>query len=244
MSSGFDFSRRAMLLGGGCAVLGGALWLGRRSIFGFDDAASAEAARLEASAKALRWPDLRPVSPEDEAAALRARIEARRRGELRLPPEPARNPMATAGLGGFVSHESAAASDWVDGAALDTSPAADAPFSWGIGHPPRPEDLVTELDGRLVALPGYAVPLDADLDGVRSFLLAPYVGACIHVPPPPPNQIVLVSSDAPYSFREMFEPILVVGEMRVEPARSALAEVGYQIRAGLIRPFDAQKDAG
>jgi hypothetical protein len=47
--------------------------------------------------------------------------------------------------------------------------------------------------GRKIRMPGYVVPLDAVRDGRREFLLVPYFGACIHTPPPPANQIVLVS---------------------------------------------------
>ena len=86
------------------------------------------------------------------------------------------------------------------------------------------------------------MPLDLADDGTRTFLLAPYVGACIHVPPPPPNQIVLVTSENPYEFEVMFEAVAVTGEMRVEPISSRLAEVGYQIRAMRIEPFDPESD--
>jgi hypothetical protein len=49
-----------------------------------------------------------------------------------------------------------------------------------------------ELDGVAIRLPGYLVPLDESGNGIKEFLLVPYFGACIHTPPPPANQIVLV----------------------------------------------------
>ena len=53
----------------------------------------------------------------------------------------------------------------------------------------------TELDGKQVKIPGFIVPLDVAKDGtVSEFFLVPYFGACIHVPPPPPNQIVYVTT--------------------------------------------------
>ena len=55
--------------------------------------------------------------------------------------------------------------------------------------------VVKALDGQLVKLPGYIVPLDVTEEGrVTEFLLVPYYGACIHTPPPPANQIVVVAS--------------------------------------------------
>ncbi|OHC44405.1 MAG: hypothetical protein A3J25_09630, partial [Pseudomonadales bacterium RIFCSPLOWO2_02_FULL_63_210] len=56
--------------------------------------------------------------------------------------------------------------------------------------------VVKELDGQAVKLPGYIVPLDVTDEGrVTEFLLVPYFGACIHVPPPPSNQIVHVTTE-------------------------------------------------
>jgi hypothetical protein len=51
---------------------------------------------------------------------------------------------------------------------------------------------VRKLDGQTVRVAGYIVPLDDDAREISEFLLVPYVGACIHTPPPPPNQMVYV----------------------------------------------------
>ncbi|MEL6979736.1 MAG: DUF3299 domain-containing protein [Pseudomonadota bacterium] len=246
---------RRALLGGGAAALA-ALGFGA---FGAARWFGGAAAEGEAGARRLLWPDLRP--PVD-ASAFHARFAARLRGEevdlsaigQGPPPSAAGTSMGAPGaaaLGGLVTAQhypsppadplgaGLTAADWVDGRALDTSPAADAPFAWD-QEPARKEDLVGDLHGERIALPGYAVPLDLEADGTRLFLLAPYVGACIHVPPPPPNQIVLVTAANPYWFETMFEAIVVTGLMRVEPTQSRLAEVGYQIEADLIRPFDPE----
>ena len=246
MASHFKASRRAALLGGGALGLLGLAWAAWRS---GEHRNSGAPVRAFPAPKALAWRDLRPASPVAEAAALRARIEARRRGELDdlsdLSAPPASestglSPDSAPGLGGYRSHASALASDWIDAGALDTSPAGDAPFSLGAGRKPEADELVGALHGRIVSLPGYAVPLDGDLSAVRSFLLAPYVGACIHVPPPPANQIVLVSSPVAHDFKEIFEAVLVIGEMRVEPVNAQIAEVGYQLRARSIQPFEPE----
>ena len=233
MSQKTRFSRRGALIGA-AAALGLGVWAGRGWLWGGEATILSGPVGVLRKPKRLDWRDLRPEKPE--TLSLLERIEARRRGELGAPEPP------PSGLSGFVSHESAVATDWVDGGALDTSPAVDAPFSWDTGPPPRAEDLVAALDGQFIALPGFSVPLDGDLSGATSFLLAPYYGACIHVPPPPANQIVLVSSETPYSFDGMFDPVVVIGEMQVAPVSSRLAEAGYQIQAALIRPFDPDRD--
>ena len=226
--------RRALLIGGAAAL--GAGWAAIRLS---DPGPEPLSGPVAIAPRRLQWSDLRPKT--SQAAALRARIDARRRGELGLPAA-STGPMAWPGPAGVRTHESAVASDWVDGGALNTGVSADGPFSWDSGRPAQAEDLVAALDGALVALPGYAVPLELGADGARSFLLAPFVGACIHVPPPPANQIVLVRSPAPYRFEHVFEAIVVTGEMRAAPTRSRLAEVGYQLQARRIEPFDPQAD--
>ena len=64
------------------------------------------------------------------------------------------------------------------------------------------------LNGQYVKLPGYVVPLESDAGGLLSeFLLVPYYGACIHVPPPPSNQIVYVRLNKPYLLKSMEDPV-------------------------------------
>ncbi|MFN5811592.1 MAG: DUF3299 domain-containing protein, partial [Burkholderiales bacterium] len=65
--------------------------------------------------------------------------------------------------------------------------------------------IVKSQINKKVRLPGYAVPLDADRSDKREFLLVPYFGACIHTPPPPANQIVLVRPTAQSKIKKMPE---------------------------------------
>jgi len=55
------------------------------------------------------------------------------------------------------------------------------------------KSVVKELNGQKVSIPGYLLPLEITGSSVTEFLLVPYFGACIHAPPPPPNQIVHVT---------------------------------------------------
>ncbi|MEM9266972.1 MAG: DUF3299 domain-containing protein [Cyanobacteria bacterium P01_F01_bin.13] len=70
-----------------------------------------------------------------------------------------------------------------------------------------------------VQLSGYALPLTWNqAEQVTEFLLVPYVGACIHVPPPPPNQIIYIQPEQPLTVPGMFTPVVVEGELRSQPA--------------------------
>ncbi len=67
-----------------------------------------------------------------------------------------------------------------------------------------PPPVVAALDGQRVQIGGYVVPLDFDATTVKEFLLVPFVGACIHVPPPPANQIVYVKAEKGFSLSGLF----------------------------------------
>tara|TARA_R110001592_G_scaffold299059_1_gene569943 strand:+ start:49433 stop:49954 length:522 start_codon:yes stop_codon:yes gene_type:complete len=98
--------------------------------------------------------------------------------------------------------------------------------------------VVTTLDGRSVKLPGYIVPLGIDADGsVSEFLLVPYFGACVHVPPPPSNQIVHVRSKKGIPLAELYQPFWVTGAMQVKYVESDLANAGYQIADARVEPY-------
>jgi len=95
--------------------------------------------------------------------------------------------------------------------------------------------VVEALDGVQVKLPGYIVPLDMSEEGrVNEFLLVPYFGACIHVPPPPSNQIVHATSELGVKVEQLYQPFWIEGPLRVEHASSELAEAGYRMDAQKI----------
>jgi hypothetical protein len=88
--------------------------------------------------------------------------------------------------------------------------------------------VVGELEGELVRMPGYVLPLEFSEAGVKEFLLVPYIGACIHVPPPPPNQMVFVRLDESFTAQGLYRPVWVTGRMTVEDTSSALSFVDGQ----------------
>ncbi|SFI51927.1 DUF3299 domain-containing protein [Jannaschia pohangensis] len=94
------------------------------------------------------------------------------------------------------------------------------------------------LNGVTIKMPGYMLPLETGGNGVTEFILTPYVGACIHVPPPPPNQLVFVTSARPWPAESMFEAVWVTGTIRVNPIRTSLAEIGYDMTANAIEVYE------
>lgn len=94
--------------------------------------------------------------------------------------------------------------------------------------------LNTALNGQRVKLPGYIVPLETGVDGVSEFIFAPYLGACIHVPPPPPNQLVFVTTQTPWPSDSLWDAIWVYGQMNARLQTTELAEIGYELIAEKI----------
>jgi uncharacterized protein len=108
---------------------------------------------------------------------------------------------------------------------------------WMSGPLPQsdaPAPVVAALDGKRVRIGGYVVSLDFDATKVKEFLLVPFVGACIHVPPPPANQIVYVKSAEGFEVTGQFEPVWVTGTLKVTGAFTGLAEAGYSLEADRV----------
>ena len=99
--------------------------------------------------------------------------------------------------------------------------------------------VVPDLDGKQIKLPGFVVPLEMDAESIGEFLLVPYYGACIHVPPPPSNQTVYVQTAEGAEYHgELFDTVWVSGTLKVEAISSDLAEAGYRIQAVKVEPYE------
>jgi uncharacterized protein len=95
------------------------------------------------------------------------------------------------------------------------------------------------LDGRDVRVPGFMVPLDDWAEEATEFLLVPFFGACIHVPPPPPNQLVYVEmADRRKAKVNMYDPVWIEGRLKIEMLESVYGAVGFQLRGTAVKPYD------
>lgn len=101
--------------------------------------------------------------------------------------------------------------------------------------------------GSQIRIPGYMLPLESGADGVTRFLLVPWVGACIHTPPPPPNQMIHVSVPGGTSFRGSFAPVWVEGTIEHQQGRYDLflvdgtrsIPVAYAMTTGSIADYSS-----
>ncbi|QEP43349.1 DUF3299 domain-containing protein [Ectothiorhodospiraceae bacterium BW-2] len=90
----------------------------------------------------------------------------------------------------------------------------------------------TTLDGQYITLSGYVVPLESHSSGkVESFLLVPFIGACIHVPPPPANQQLYLTLPPDRAQKlNLFDWVEVEGVLTTESIESEFSSVGYQMQ--------------
>ncbi|NBC21539.1 MAG: DUF3299 domain-containing protein [Alphaproteobacteria bacterium] len=100
-------------------------------------------------------------------------------------------------------------------------------------------NTVGELDGKKVRLPGYTVPFEYGPDAeVDEFLLVPYFGACIHAPPPPPNQTVFVMTDEPLTLKDLAQAVWIEGTIHASTQESELADAAYTFELEEIEVYE------
>lgn len=100
--------------------------------------------------------------------------------------------------------------------------------------------IVTTYLGQRVRIAGFVVPLDASRDKSRPFLLVPYFGACIHSPPPPANQIILVNPGSQTKMKgvpQTMDTIWVEGVLEGERIATDQGVVGYTLSLESVRPY-------
>lgn len=99
-------------------------------------------------------------------------------------------------------------------------------------------DVVSELDQQHVRIPGYIVPLEFETERKHTeFLFVPYTGACIHYPPPPPNQIIFVRADPGIVVKEMWDPYWLEGVLNAETTNNDLGNTAYTLDLTKLKPF-------
>lgn len=117
---------------------------------------------------------------------------------------------------------------------------------WQLQVEERNKHVVKGLDGKQVKIAGYLLPLEYSDKGEKEFLLVPYVGACIHSPAPPPNQIVFVELNQSFKPDDLYVAVWVTGTMRTKISSKALSyvdgsadiPVGYTLEAKTIEVYE------
>ncbi|MGC8121813.1 DUF3299 domain-containing protein [Marinobacter sp. VGCF2001] len=113
----------------------------------------------------------------------------------------------------------------------------------GDGPPLLPDEIMTgrvvpemgNVEGRI---PGFVVPLKTTGDmRILEFFLVPYYGACIHVPPPPPNQIIHVKYPEGFTLEALYDPVWIEGKLVIEHTENDLGASSYSMVAQSVEPY-------
>lgn len=94
------------------------------------------------------------------------------------------------------------------------------------------------LDGAYIKMPGYIIPFEVSTAGVSSFVLVPYVGACLHTPPPPANQLVFVTTQTPWPSDDLWEAVWVIGRIQHSLQSTEVGDTGYQLTADEMQVYE------
>ena len=105
------------------------------------------------------------------------------------------------------------------------------------------EGLNTELSNKTIEISGYLLPLNFNKGKSNEYLLVPWVGACIHTPPPPKNQIIYVKTKDWATAPSLFDAVILIGKITITEKKSSLfledgtsiIQTGYSINNAKIK---------
>lgn len=99
-------------------------------------------------------------------------------------------------------------------------------------------ETVGELDGKKIRIPGFVVPIETDGEGrLETFFLVPYFGACIHVPPPPANQIIYGRLEEPIEMVNIWDAFYMEGTLNIEEVSNETADSAYTMAVDALKPY-------
>ena len=88
----------------------------------------------------------------------------------------------------------------------------------------------SEMDGRAIRIPGFIVPIEFNGDQtITEFFLVPYFGACLHMPPPAPNQIIYVKSATGLKLEALYYPFWISGDLQASLVKNDMATAAYSM---------------
>lgn len=96
------------------------------------------------------------------------------------------------------------------------------------------------MNGASIRIPGFVVSLEREGEALKEFLLVPYFGACIHVPPPPANQIIHIHSNRAVKDIRTMDAVWISGVLKVEHSDTMMGTAGYSMASVKVEPYTEQ----
>ena len=100
------------------------------------------------------------------------------------------------------------------------------------------KQIRSEFNGRTIRIPGFIVPLEFnDQQTITTFFLVPFFGACLHMPPPPPNQIIYAEYEPGIRLEALYDPFWIEGKLSTTLVENDMATAAYSIDVVKISPY-------
>lgn len=91
-------------------------------------------------------------------------------------------------------------------------------------------NIIEKMNGQSIRIPGFVVPVEFDEESITEFFLVPYFGACIHSPPPPPNQIMYVHAPKGLKLDTLYDPFWISGKLSTSLVENYMATAAYSLK--------------
>ena len=98
--------------------------------------------------------------------------------------------------------------------------------------------VIASFDNKRIRIPGFIVPLSAnEARDVTEFFIVPYFGACLHMPPPPPNQILYSKFEQGVKVENLNAPFWFEGTLKITTTSNDTATSAYEILLENVKPY-------
>lgn len=98
-------------------------------------------------------------------------------------------------------------------------------------------NIIQQLNAQTIRIPGFVVPVEFDEESITEFFLVPYFGACIHSPPPPPNQIIYVHAPQGLKLDTLYDPFWISGTLSTKLIENYMATAAYSLKMASYEPY-------
>ncbi|QHJ12722.1 hypothetical protein FX988_02980 [Paraglaciecola mesophila] len=101
--------------------------------------------------------------------------------------------------------------------------------------------VIDTYANKRIRIPGFIVPLQSDdSQQITEFFIVPYFGACLHMPPPPPNQIIHSTSPQGIQLDSLYDPFWFEGTLVIDTEENALGTSAYRLKLNKAYPFEEE----
>ncbi|MBQ4833607.1 DUF3299 domain-containing protein [Pseudoalteromonas sp. MMG010] len=101
--------------------------------------------------------------------------------------------------------------------------------------------VMTSFNNTKIRIPGFIVPLESvEGEDITEFFIVPYFGACLHLPPPPPNQIIYVEHKQGVELESLYDAFWFEGTLSIVTVENELGTSAYQLTLDSVSLYEEE----